>query len=141
METNDVRARVRASMDRQIAELKTQLVANAPPAGIDDDDAADMRALCDLLRELLVDSERVRARVDDDARWNACDGCGGEIGLARLIEQPAAERCAACADASADDVPALRDDDEANEEDGAHDDVPTMWSIPVLGGRKPVEIV
>jgi DnaK suppressor protein len=103
MPNQDVLARIRADLERERDELRSQLEEQ----GIDyDENFADSgqvaaeqgenRALVSLLEETLEEVERALAKLDEGG-YGVCEGCGKQISEARLEAMPATRHCIDCA--------------------------------------------
>ena len=99
MPDQDVLARIRAELERERDELRSQLGEQ----GIDfDENFADSgqvaaeqgehRALIDRLTSALRDVDRALAKLDDGT-FGSCEVCGDEIPDARLEAMPSARYC------------------------------------------------
>jgi DnaK suppressor protein len=99
MPNQDVLARIRADLERERDELRSQLEEQ----GIDfDENFADSgqvaaeqgehRALIDRLTSALRDVDRALAKLDDGS-FGTCEVCGDEIPEPRLEAMPSARYC------------------------------------------------
>jgi len=99
MPDQEVLARIRAELERERDELRSQLNEQ----GIDfDENFADSgqvaaeqgehRALIDRLTGALRDVDRALAKLDDGS-YGSCEVCGDEIAEARLEAMPSARYC------------------------------------------------
>jgi DnaK suppressor protein len=99
MPNQDVLARIRADLERERDELRSQLEEQ----GIDfDENFADSgqvaaeqgehRALIDRLTSSLRDVDRALAKLDDGS-FGTCEVCGDEIPEPRLEAMPSARYC------------------------------------------------
>ena len=99
MPSQDVLARIRADLEREREELRSQLEEQ----GIDfDENFADSgqvaaeqgehRALIDRLTGALRDVDRAIAKLDEGT-YGSCEVCSDEIAEARLEAMPSARYC------------------------------------------------
>ena len=99
MPTQDVLTRIRADLERERDELRSQLEEQ----GIDfDENFADSgqvaaeqgehRALIDRLTSALRDVDHALAKLDDGS-FGTCEVCGDEIAEPRLEAMPSARYC------------------------------------------------
>jgi DnaK suppressor protein len=95
-------AGLRAEIDKAESEIADRLRDAVGDAGDDQADAGAKTfereqelALTHNARELLAQSERALARIDDGS-YGTCESCGEPIGKARLQAFPRATLCVAC---------------------------------------------
>ncbi len=101
MPTQDVLAQVRATLEAERAELRSQLAEHDADVPFDENFAdsgqvaaeqGEHRALVGSIQDALRDVDLALAKLDDGT-YGKCEECGEDIAEARLEAMPAARYC------------------------------------------------